>query len=123
LPLYEYACKKCGRHHERIETFKGPHMRTCPNCGGKVEQLISAPALQFKGTGWYVTDYAGKSGGGESGKIDSGESSKSADGKDSGGAKDSSDSKESKEGKSAKESKATKENTKSKSESKSSKTK
>jgi len=62
LPLYEYECKKCGRRHERIENFKGPHLKKCPTCGGKVEQLISAPALQFKGSGWYVTDYARKSG-------------------------------------------------------------
>jgi putative FmdB family regulatory protein len=124
LPLYEYACKKCGRHTERIETFKGPHMRTCPSCGGKVEQLISAPALQFKGTGWYVTDYAGKSstgdsGKGEGGKGESGDSAKSGDGKESG----SKDAKESKESKDTKETKETKDGKKSKSESKSSKEK
>jgi putative FmdB family regulatory protein len=122
LPLYEYACKKCKRHHERIESFKGPHMRTCPSCGGKVEQLISAPALQFKGTGWYVTDYAGKSGGGEAGKSDGGDSAKAADGKDSGG-KDSKDSKESKDAKESKDSKESKESKKSKSDSKQSKEK
>jgi putative FmdB family regulatory protein len=125
LPLYEYACKKCGRHHERIETFKGPHMRKCPSCGGKVEQLISAPALQFKGTGWYVTDYAGKSSTGESskgegGKGEGGDPAKTADGKESSGGKDEKDSKESKE---TKESKDTKESKKSKSESKPSKEK
>ena len=102
LPLYEYACKKCGRHHERIETFKGPHMRTCPSCGGRVEQLISAPSLQFKGSGWYVNDYGGKSASGESSKNEAGDSAKSADGKESSGAKDS---KESKDSKPAKESK------------------
>ena len=123
LPLYEYACKKCGRHHERIETFKGPHMRTCPECGGKVEQLISAPALQFKGTGWYVTDYAGKSSAGESGKSEGGkseggDSGKAADAKESGGGKDA---KESKESKDTKETKETKDSKKSKSESKSNK--
>ena len=123
LPLYEYACKKCKRHHERIESFKGPHMRTCPSCGGKVEQLISAPALQFKGTGWYVTDYAGKSGGGESAKSDGGESAKAADGKDSSGGKDAKDSKESKDSRETKESKDTAENKKSKSESKQTKNK
>jgi putative FmdB family regulatory protein len=121
LPLYEYACKKCGRHHERIESFKGPHMRTCASCGGKVEQLISAPALQFKGTGWYVTDYAAKSGGGESGKGDGGDPAKAADGKESNGGKDAKDSKESKDAKESKESKDSKETKKSKSDSKQSK--
>ena len=120
MPLYEYACKKCGRHHERIETFKGPHMRKCPSCGGRVEQLISAPALQFKGTGWYVTDYAGKSSSGESSKNEGGDSAKSADGKETGGGKDAKDSKESKDTKETKESKESK---KSKSESKPSKEK
>jgi putative FmdB family regulatory protein len=126
LPLYEYACQKCGRHHERLETFKGPHLRKCPSCGGKVEQLISAPALQFKGTGWYVTDYAGKSGGGESSKGEGGDSAKGDGAKESGGEKDSKQSTESKESKDTKESassKESKESKKSKSESKQSKEK
>ena len=66
MPLYEYKCLKCGRHTEKIENVDGPHLRKCPHCGGKVEQLVSAPAIQFKGAGWYVTDYAKKSGGGDS---------------------------------------------------------
>jgi putative FmdB family regulatory protein len=61
VPLYEYECQKCGRRTERIENVSGPHLKKCPSCGGKVEPLISAPAIQFKGSGWYVTDYAGKS--------------------------------------------------------------
>jgi putative FmdB family regulatory protein len=61
VPLYEYECTKCGRRFERIEKFSGPHLKRCPECGAKVERLIAAPALQFKGSGWYVTDYAGKS--------------------------------------------------------------
>jgi putative FmdB family regulatory protein len=60
LPLYEYECVKCGRRTEKIENVSGPHLKKCPHCGGKVEALISAPAIQFKGSGWYVTDYAGK---------------------------------------------------------------
>jgi putative FmdB family regulatory protein len=61
LPLYEYKCLKCGRLTEKIERVAGPHVKKCPHCGGKVESVISAPAIQFKGSGWYVTDYAGKS--------------------------------------------------------------
>jgi putative FmdB family regulatory protein len=66
VPLYEYKCVKCGRRTEKIESVSGPHLKKCPHCGGKVESLISAPAIQFKGSGWYVTDYAGKSAPGES---------------------------------------------------------
>jgi putative FmdB family regulatory protein len=62
MPLYEYQCKKCHHRFERIQKFSDPHVKKCPECGGAVEQLISAPAVQFKGTGWYVTDYANKSG-------------------------------------------------------------
>jgi len=58
VPLYEYECAKCGKHFEKIEKFEGPYLKKCPSCGGKVERLLSAPAIQFKGTGWYVTDYA-----------------------------------------------------------------
>lgn len=65
MPLYEYECVKCGRRTEKIEGVSGPHLKKCPHCGGKVEALISAPAIQFKGSGWYVTDYAGKSKGGD----------------------------------------------------------
>ncbi len=63
MPLYEYACKKCRRQTERIEKFKGPHLKKCPHCGGPVERMASAPAIQFKGSGWYATDYGTKSGG------------------------------------------------------------
>ena len=61
MPLYEYECKKCHHRFEKIQKFSDPHMRKCPDCGGAVEQVISAPAVQFKGSGWYVTDYAKKS--------------------------------------------------------------
>lgn len=61
MPLYEYKCLKCGRHTEKIESVAGPHLKKCPHCGGKVESVITAPAIKFKGSGWYVTDYAGKS--------------------------------------------------------------
>lgn len=75
MPLYEYKCLKCGRTTEKIESVNGPHLRKCPHCGGKVESVISAPAIQFKGSGWYVTDYAGKS-------ADGSREGKGADGKE-----------------------------------------
>ena len=77
VPLYEYKCLKCGRHTEKIESVAGPHLKKCPHCGGKVESVITAPAIKFKGSGWYVTDYAGKSTDGGSK-----ESKPAADGKD-----------------------------------------
>ena len=61
MPLYEYQCKKCHHRFERIQKFSDPLVKKCPECGGPVEQTISAPAVQFKGSGWYVTDYAKKS--------------------------------------------------------------
>jgi putative FmdB family regulatory protein len=88
VPLYEYKCLKCNRKTEKIEPVNGPHLKKCPHCGGKVESLISAPAIQFKGSGWYVTDYAGKSPASEAAKDEK----SSSDKKDS---KDSKDSKES----------------------------
>jgi putative FmdB family regulatory protein len=61
MPLYEYQCEKCGHRFEKIQKFSDKMVKKCPECGGKVEQMISAPAVQFKGSGWYVTDYANKS--------------------------------------------------------------
>ena len=82
MPLYQYKCLKCGRRTEKIENVAGPHLKKCPHCAGKVESLISAPAIQFKGSGWYVTDYAGKSGGSD--KAERGKDDKSSsDKKDS----------------------------------------
>ena len=60
MPLYEYQCKKCGHRFEKIQKFSDKPIKKCPDCGGPVEQMISAPAVQFKGSGWYVTDYAKK---------------------------------------------------------------
>lgn len=82
MPLYEYQCQKCGHRFERIQRFSDPLVKKCPECGGKVEQMISAPAVQFKGSGWYVTDYAKKSSAGSSSKSES--ESKSDSGKDPG---------------------------------------
>ena len=61
MPLYEYECKKCHHRFEKIQKFSDPHVKKCPNCGGPIEQVISAPAVQFKGSGWYVTDFKGDS--------------------------------------------------------------
>jgi putative FmdB family regulatory protein len=61
MPLYEYQCKKCHQFFERIRKFSDPTIKKCPDCGGPVEQTITAPAVQFKGSGWYVTDYPKKS--------------------------------------------------------------
>jgi len=58
VPLYEYQCEKCGKSFELIQRFSDEPLTTHPECGGSVHRLISAPALQFKGSGWYVTDYA-----------------------------------------------------------------
>lgn len=69
MPLYEYQCPACGRRVEKIQPVTAPETETCI-CGGQMARLVSAPAIQFKGSGWYVTDYAHKSGsptnGGES---------------------------------------------------------
>ncbi len=70
MPLYEYKCLKCGRLTEKIENVSGPHLKKCPQCGGKVEVLISASSIQFKGSGWYVTDYAAKKSGSDTHKDD-----------------------------------------------------
>lgn len=78
MPLYEYQCESCAHRFEKIQKFSDPHEETCPACGGKVKKLASSPAIQFKGSGWYITDYAkksstdaGKAGGS---KTDSGDS-------------------------------------------------
>jgi putative FmdB family regulatory protein len=62
MPLYEYECEACHNRFERIQKFSDPPVETCPTCGkGPVRKLISSPAIQFKGSGWYITDYAKKS--------------------------------------------------------------
>jgi putative FmdB family regulatory protein len=60
MPLYEYECTKCGHLTELLQRHGDPPLESCPQCGGTVRKLFSAPAVQFKGTGWYVTDYGGK---------------------------------------------------------------
>ena len=77
MPLYEYKCLSCDRHFERIERASSQHDGVCPDCGGVATRLLGAPALQFKGSGWYVNDYA-KAGGGGSTDRDHGSSSPSS---------------------------------------------
>jgi putative FmdB family regulatory protein len=75
MPLYEYQCGKCSHRFEKIQKFTDPAPDACPVCGeGPVTKLPSSPAIQFKGTGWYITDYAKKSGT-DAGKTGSGEKS------------------------------------------------
>jgi putative FmdB family regulatory protein len=68
VPLYEYLCSKCGHRFEKIENHNASANKKCPKCGAKAERVLAAPAIQFRGSGWYVTDYAGKSSGGDSKK-------------------------------------------------------
>lgn len=89
MPLYEYQCDTCGHRFEAIQKFSDAPLETCPKCGAAVRKLQSAPAFQFKGAGWYITDYAkkdsvpaGKKGDG-SGSADGG-SSNAASGSDAG---------------------------------------
>jgi putative FmdB family regulatory protein len=79
MPLYEYQCGKCKHRFEKIQKFSDPGPDACPACGeGPVVRLPSSPAIQFKGTGWYITDYAKKSGT-DAGKADSGDKSGKSD--------------------------------------------
>ncbi len=71
MPLYEYRCEACGRSLEVIQKFSEDPLTECPDCGGRLERLLSAPAIQFKGSGWYITDYARKSNGDKSAKDSS----------------------------------------------------
>jgi putative FmdB family regulatory protein len=68
MPLYEYQCETCCHRFERIQKFSDPLVDVCPSCGGKVRKLLSSPAIQFKGSGWYITDYAKKSASKDDGK-------------------------------------------------------
>jgi putative FmdB family regulatory protein len=95
MPIYEYECAACGARFERIQKFSDPPVEVCPNCGEKkVQKLLSSPAIQFKGSGWYITDYARA-------KDTSKEAKESGESK-----KESREAKESKESKEAKESKS-----------------
>jgi putative FmdB family regulatory protein len=85
LPLYEYKCVKCGHRFEKIESLSASTTKKCPKCGARAARMLAAPAIQFKGSGWYVTDYAGKNPGktGESADGGAKTSEKSGDSKES----------------------------------------
>ena len=80
MPIYEYRCKKCGAHLEAFLKLSDKQPTRCRKCGGRLEKLISTSAIQFKGEGWYVTDYArkGKSSGDAGESKDAGDSKKDA---------------------------------------------
>ncbi len=99
MPLYEYQCKKCKHRFEKIQKFSDKPITKCPECGGPVEKLISASAVQFKGSGWYVSDYGRK---GSSGQSSSAYESDKAKSEGDGGKKDSKDSKDTKDTKETK---------------------
>jgi len=77
MPIYEYECLKCKSHTEAFQKINDKPLTKCKKCGGKLEKVISAPAIQFKGSGWYVTDYASKAT--KSEKAESESSEKKAD--------------------------------------------
>jgi putative FmdB family regulatory protein len=81
MPLYEYQCEACNHRFERIQKFSDPPVEVCPACGGSVRKLISSPAIQFKGSGWYITDYAKKPAGDGTKSAASPESSSTSDSK------------------------------------------
>lgn len=66
MPLYEYQCQQCSERVEIIQKFSDPPYSHCPKCGGDMKKLVSSPAIQFKGSGFYKTDYASGSGGAKS---------------------------------------------------------
>jgi len=77
MPLYEYQCDACGHRFEKIQKFSDPLEDTCPKCGGHVHKMMSSPAIQFKGSGFYITDYP-KGDKGSAPKSDGGKSDKDA---------------------------------------------
>jgi putative FmdB family regulatory protein len=104
MPIYEYECLSCGKRTEVLQRMSDAPIAACPACGGEVKKLISSPSFQFKGSGWYVTDYGGKKGGGgetkSEGKSEGHQSEGKGEGKSEGGSESRSESKS--EGKSEK---------------------
>lgn len=91
MPIYEYECQKCKSHTEAFQKVNDKPLTKCKKCGGKLEKMISAPAIQFKGSGWYVTDYAGKATKGDKSESESSSEKKEKNTKDSSPAKKTSD--------------------------------
>jgi len=84
MPLYEYECTACHKHTEKIQKFSDPEITVCPHCGGHLERVLSAPAVSFKGHGWYADGYGNakpKSSGDGAGKATSSDSKPSTDSK------------------------------------------
>ena len=96
MPLYEYECKECGRRTEKIQKFSDPELTVCPHCGGHLERTLTAPAVQFKGSGWYKDLYSSPkppaSNGAEAKSGDSAKSDSAAPAASSSSASDSSSS-------------------------------
>lgn len=91
MPIYEYQCQACEERLETIQGISEPPLTTCPECGGELKKLFSAPAFQFKGSGWYVTDYARQGNGSKDGEKKPADAKSDSGGKaDSNGSKDSS---------------------------------
>src|SRR6478609_5543679 len=83
MPLYEYECEACAHRFERIQKYSDPPLETCPKCGSKVRKLFSSPAIQFKGSGFYITDYPKSGSTSDGGRGGSKSDQKSGDGKSS----------------------------------------
>ena len=92
MPLYEYQCESCGNRFERIQKFSDPPVEACPSCEGPVRKLLSSPAIQFKGSGWYITDYARKAAPKEGAKPSGAESGTAAEASSSSESKPAADS-------------------------------
>ena len=88
MPIYEYQCKKCKAHIELFQKISDKPPTKCRKCGGRLEKVLSAPAIQFKGSGWYVTDYAGKATKGEKAESESASGEKKPDTKAKDGSPD-----------------------------------
>jgi putative FmdB family regulatory protein len=95
MPLYEYECTTCHKHTEKIQKFSDPEITVCPHCSGVLERVISAPAISFKGGGWYADGYGNakpKAASESNGNSSSGDSKPSTDAKPSSDSKSSGDS-------------------------------
>jgi putative FmdB family regulatory protein len=93
MPLYEYLCESCSHRFERIQKFSDAPLTECPSCGGRVNKLPSSPAIQFKGSGFYITDYAKPGSKGDSATVSPGKSAPAS--ADSGGGETKTDTKSS----------------------------
>jgi putative FmdB family regulatory protein len=75
MPLYEYECTQCRKHTEKIQKFSDAEITACPHCGGKLERVITAPSVQFKGGGWFSDGYGSAKGGSAKSESTSGDPS------------------------------------------------